>query len=416
MKKKLIRLVSYIVCISLSVGAFSALSDEISDIQDKIDDYNQQIEDNQKEIENLDAELADLALEEADKRAYQETLQEKIVVSQDNLVKLQQSIDLLDENILSLTKSIEQAELQYQYTLEVLKERVVAIYTSGTVSNLEILLNAENLQDYSMRALALETVAQHDRKLMEELVTFSESTKEDKLLLEEQKLKVGELKADKEVEILNLENLSKQNIALINEINAEQEDKENEISLLVQEEEGFEEEIKALIEEQERLEEEARQEAANNGGLPSTGATTDSTNGATEGSGDGSAMSEGYDPVWPVPGFSDSYWFTCPFGNGHNGFDIAAYEGTPVVATQSGKVLSAYYAWDWGNNVLIYHNSTYSTRSAHLITMAVSAGEYVERGQVIGYVGNTGRSFGNHLHFEVYKNGVRVDPWPYIGG
>ena len=65
--------------------------------------------------------------------------------------------------------------------------------------------------------------------------------------------------------------------------------------------------------------------------------------------------------------------------------------------------------------MLIWHNETFATRYAHCSSLAVSPGQYVEQGQIIGYVGSTGESFGNHLHFEVYYNGVRVDPDPYLG-
>ena len=104
------------------------------------------------------------------------------------------------------------------------------------------------------------------------------------------------------------------------------------------------------------------------------------------------------------------------YDNGpHNGLDIGADYGTPIVAAQAGQVISAEYHWSWGNNVLIWHNQDYSTRYAHCSSLAVTPGQYVEQGQTIGYVGNTGYSFGYHLHFEVYYGGSRVNPDPYLG-
>ena len=130
-------------------------------------------------------------------------------------------------------------------------------------------------------------------------------------------------------------------------------------------------------------------------------------------------LQSGFSPIWPLPGvgvgsitghFGDMY-----FNGPHNGLDIGAGYGTPIVAAQAGEVISAQYHWSWGNNVLIWHNETFSTRYAHMSSIAVSAGQYVEQGQIIGYVGSTGESFGNHLHFEVYYGGSRVDPDPYLG-
>ena len=132
-------------------------------------------------------------------------------------------------------------------------------------------------------------------------------------------------------------------------------------------------------------------------------------------------MSDSFQPIWPLPGISYGN-ITGHFGdmydNGpHNGLDIGADYGTPIVAAQAGQVISAEYHWSWGNNVLIWHNQDYSTRYAHCSSLAVTPGQYVEQGQTIGYVGNTGYSFGYHLHFEVYYGGSRVNRiliWEFI--
>lgn len=68
----------------------------------------------------------------------------------------------------------------------------------------------------------------------------------------------------------------------------------------------------------------------------------------------------------------------------------------------------------WGYHVSIYHDGTYSTLYAHMSEVAVTSGQWVDKEQVIGYVGNTGYSFGNHLHFEIYQNGGRVDPELFV--
>lgn len=84
------------------------------------------------------------------------------------------------------------------------------------------------------------------------------------------------------------------------------------------------------------------------------------------------------------------------------------------MAAADGQVIEANatdsWGYSWGYYVLIYHNGTYSTRYAHMSSVAVSTGQYVTAGTIIGYEGNTGNSFGAHLHFEVYENGTRVNP------
>ena len=117
---------------------------------------------------------------------------------------------------------------------------------------------------------------------------------------------------------------------------------------------------------------------------------------------------------WPLPGHT---YISCNFGDddaygnsGHRGTDIPAPEGTPILAAHSGTVIISGWNNSYGNQVLLDNGAGLSTRYAHMTAAAVSAGETVTAGQVIGYVGNTGDSTGFHLHFEVMQSGVRVNP------
>ena len=117
---------------------------------------------------------------------------------------------------------------------------------------------------------------------------------------------------------------------------------------------------------------------------------------------------------WPLPGHT---YISCHFGEvdafdnaGHRGTDIPAPEGTPILAAHSGTVLVSGWNDNYGNQVLLDNGAGLSTRYAHMTQAAVTAGEAVTAGQVIGYVGSTGDSTGNHLHFEVMQGGIRVDP------
>ena len=117
--------------------------------------------------------------------------------------------------------------------------------------------------------------------------------------------------------------------------------------------------------------------------------------------------------IWPVNGT-----FTSPFGMRwgrlHAGIDIAAPEGTPIRAADSGSVVLAAWTGGYGNYTCISHGGSLSTCYGHQSRYGTSAGASVSKGQVIGYVGNTGHSFGAHLHFEVRINGQPVDPMGYL--
>jgi len=98
----------------------------------------------------------------------------------------------------------------------------------------------------------------------------------------------------------------------------------------------------------------------------------------------------------------------------HEGLDFAAEVGTPIYAVASGIVAQAERMPDYGNIVKVDHGSGLETRYAHAARLLVKVGERVERGQLIAEVGNTGRSTGPHLHFEVRLNGVPLDPRKYL--
>lgn len=113
--------------------------------------------------------------------------------------------------------------------------------------------------------------------------------------------------------------------------------------------------------------------------------------------------------IWPVPGYkSISRWANLNPGSGfHRGVDIAAPYGTPIYASDSGTVVAVVNMhYSWGNYVQIDHGNGYKTLYAHMSSFAVQLGDTVTQGQVIGYVGNTGNSYGNHCHFEMTYNDV----------
>ena len=117
--------------------------------------------------------------------------------------------------------------------------------------------------------------------------------------------------------------------------------------------------------------------------------------------------------LWPTDGIITTYFGEVgPFSpRGHSGLDIAAPEGTPILAADAGEVLKAYWNSDgYGGLIIIGHPSGYETWYAHLDNFEVEKGGQVTRGQVIGEMGSTGFSTGPHLHFEVRVRGAAVDP------
>lgn len=119
---------------------------------------------------------------------------------------------------------------------------------------------------------------------------------------------------------------------------------------------------------------------------------------------------------WPVHGLIQ---VSSPFGKRrrkfHEGIDIRAHRGTPIYASNSGKVIySSRKIKGYGNMVVIMHPNNFATVYAHNSKNAVKQGENVDQGQLIGYVGSTGRSTGPHLHFEIRRNELAENPLNYL--
>jgi murein DD-endopeptidase MepM/ murein hydrolase activator NlpD len=119
--------------------------------------------------------------------------------------------------------------------------------------------------------------------------------------------------------------------------------------------------------------------------------------------------------IWPAHG-----WLTGAFGGRadpftgepafHQGLDISTEKGQPVYATADGRVESAAYTGDYGNLMVLKHDFGLTTRYGHLSAFNVKPGDSIKRGDIIGYVGSTGRSTAAHLHYEILANGKLINP------
>jgi murein DD-endopeptidase MepM/ murein hydrolase activator NlpD len=123
--------------------------------------------------------------------------------------------------------------------------------------------------------------------------------------------------------------------------------------------------------------------------------------------------------IWPTSGRITSLFGEVRTTGKHQGIDIANDIGTPVKATANGQVIAVGYAGNFGKRIMVYHGTdkngyTYVTVYAHLSKINVKIGDSVSQGDTIGLMGNTGRSTGSHLHYEIRINGIPVDPIPYL--
>ena len=331
-----------------------ALADDKSKVLQKKNLLDQQIANTASQIKNVEAQIADY--------------EQLIVQSEEELADAQ-------------------AREEAQY--ELFCRRVRAMEEQGTVSYWSVLFKANSFTDLLSRLDIINEIMDSDQRIIDQLEALQEEVSQRKAGLEENKAQSESAKAELESKKSELGKQRADAIALVNQINDNENEYEATLDELDKEEERIQARIVALSKQL------AAQQAAQ--GKPSK------TNPG------------GY--IWPV----DSRYITSTMGGrnspggigstNHKGTDIGRVGYTSsIYAAKAGTVIVSQYSSSYGNYVVISHGSGNTTLYAHMSSRKVEVGQYVEQGAVIGITGSTGHSTGPHLHFEVTENGVRVNP------
>ena len=172
----------------------------------------------QAEKEDLQSQLDDLRNQEAEKQAYQDTLQEQIQVVQEQIDTTRQNIDDLNQSITELTMKLDASQAEIQDTIDEFKERLVALYTAGNVSTLEILLDSNSLSEFTTRSEMIENMTAHDQDLVDKLEAYVASTSAEREERQAQMEEVAELKKSLENQQDELDSLYAENAAALEEI------------------------------------------------------------------------------------------------------------------------------------------------------------------------------------------------------
>ncbi len=394
--------------ISSLKGDRSDIRDQLKDLEDKQDANWESIEEMVEQKNNIDQQIGLL---------YQEM---------DNI---SEQIRIYSELIAANQEELDEAEAKLAELNEKNKERIRAMEEEGEVSIWSVIFKARSFTDLIDRLNMMKEIEEADKRRMSELSDAAIAVANARSALETEKAALEDSRtALKEAETALDEKRAKAD-ELLAELNADKreldaledkwEDEEAELSAQIAAAEveltkalkAEEEARKKAEEERKRREEEERkkQEQANK----------NPGNGGSGGSG-GSSFVSG--ESWGRP----CTWrkLTSPYGyrthpttgqwKFHNGVDLANDQGTPIYAVRSGKVTVATYGSTYGYYVTINHGDGFSSLYAHMTRYVVSKGDTVQKGQLIGYMGSTGRSTGPHLHFSIFYNGSTVNPMNYI--
>ena len=417
--------------LSLTVGIGSIFATSTSSVFAEVKG-NQQLEDQKKEIQskklNIDSEINSKQNEINQIKKEQDEVNKEIkrldlavAETSSQMREKEEQIDETKKEIEVLKEEIEVVKERIKKRDELLQDRMRTIQENGgVISYVDVLLGAQSFSDFVNRVSAVSSFVQADRDILI-------AHQEDKLLLEETEAelsvqlnlledKLAELEAMKK----RLDSQIKEKNKIMSQLQKEEEevhahlhDLEDEATLLAAQERAIKQEIEAwnqrqleLEAERKRLQDLAKQQAAKQTqGSSNSGDSSESKVNTTAPT---PAVTGGMFMVPTTGRLSSNYGSR--WGSLHAGVDIANGAATvPVVAAADGTVFRSYYSSSYGNVVFITHNidgQIYTTVYAHLESRSVGEGQRISKGAMVGYMGNTGQSYGKHLHFEIHKG-----PW-----
>ncbi len=380
--KKMIKAISLslVVTIILSFLPYNAFASQISNLEDKQQGLEEDIK---KQQELIDKANEAIEVTKTELSVLDDELQE----ARNNLITIKSNLDEANYRLNETTRQLDEIQLQYEVELENFRQRLKVMYEFGDVGYIEVLLGSKNIADFFNRLEYVNAIANHDKKIVDELVELEASIQAKLQEVETEKIEVEKLLVKQTDVTKSLNSKRESKASLISTLNSNVDQYNSKIAELEKSSKEIEDMIKKI-------------QAANNNKVYYTGGKI----------------------LWPVP--SDGR-ITSPYGyrihpitgvkTFHKGIDIPANSGANIVAAESGKVITAAYLNGYGNTVIIDHGKGMSTLYAHNSSLQVKSGQEVTKGDVVALAGSTGFSTGPHLHFEVRINGATVDPKQYVG-
>ena len=342
---------------------------------------------------DLQNQLKAVQADKNEAMARKELLERQINVIQEEIDNISRQIAMYDQLIAEKEEELALAQAEEEAQFALFCRRMRAMEEQGEISYWSILFSSSDFSELLDNYMMIEEIIEYDNQVIDDLVALQEKTAADKAELEQAQTEQEKAKA--------------QQVAARNEVKAQ----EAEVDKIIDQIKDQEDELKAMEAEltkaanalDAQIKAKEREYAAQIVNVPSE---------------------SGF--LWPLAAnlntLSSLYGGRKDPINGrssnHTGIDIPAARGTPIYAAKSGVVTTSVYGsgsyWSYGNFVLISHKDGTSTLYAHMSSRNVKEGQTVRQGDVVGYVGTTGRSTGNHLHFEVRVNGKRTDPLNYF--
>ena len=397
--KRMVSIVCLVLVIVMLMSlVLGALGGAFGVTQAQIDELKRQQEEIEEKKNAVGASIATLVAEMDTVMQRKTALDEQNELARQEIEIIDEQINLYESLIEQKGKELDEATLQLAEQGEALRVRMRTMEESGSLSYIATIFQATSFTDLLSRIDSINSIMRKDKAIEDAYIAAKENLEIMKADYEATLLEHEETKVVLETKKAQLEAEIEAAYMLIEELDADIERYREEYEANEAAEAAISAQINSMIAEFERQQQ----------------AIIDSGNGGSIVVGTGSYQ-------WPLPGYTPGYtygWRMHPIFHEmrwHAGEDIGAPNGTPILAVDSGTVALATYGSGYGNYVVISHGGSLSSLYGHMSAMAVSTGQSVNKGDVIGYVGSTGWSTGPHLHLEMRINGSNVDPKPYFG-
>lgn len=413
------RAISALLLLSAAIAVFSPCTSpsfyaaSVSQNKAKLNELQQQINNYSDKIDSISSSVSGLLAEKERIDSEIELLSDKMAVTGNLISEYDSQISDANARIAEINADLDDKYDRFKSWLKMMQ-------FCGDMNPVELAFSSDNFIDFLESADRLGTMVEYQNNVMdglrEDVRMIAEQTATLTSLKEEQVTVMESLRSDSE----RLESLRSQSENYIATLQADMT-KYNQLRSEAQEQEDslnaeIEAELKRLAEEERRRTEATAPvtkapeiKPSNPSGGDETKPTTDTPTPSPD---PGGAPSM----IWPIGDrflVSTTFRYQRPGESPHKGIDIPAPNGTAIKAAAAGTVVTAAKHSSYGNYVIVSHGSGYATLYAHCSKLYVSVGETVSQGETIAAVGNTGYSFGNHLHFEVRLNGALTDPLSY---
>ena len=408
----LLSLLFSLIPIRASAASSSEIRKQINGLKDQKSELKAQMEELKKQYQANEDEISDIV-------ARKNVIDQEIGLLHAQILNINEQISAFGVLIADKQDELDNAQERFDKLSDEYKVRIRAMEEDGSISYWEVLFKANNFSDLLDRLNMVEEIAASDNRRLQELNDATQAVAQAQNDLELEKADLEATKQELDATQAELDDKRAEADAVIKElvdksieIEGMQSDLEKEDQLLIQQ-----------IADMEKAYNEAKHQEwleymATYTTVPP--ATTAPSNGGNNGGGSSGGGSGG--GTWLRP--CSYVYMSSPFGlrqsptsgasTFHQGVDLAAPAGTPIYASRAGVVTIATYSNSAGYYVTINHGDGYSSIYMHMTNYVVSAGSAVSAGQLIGYVGSTGISTGNHLHFGIAYNGAYINPCNFL--